>query len=429
MHVNFVISCRTMCDGYQQQTEASDPVFFITEVLLLPFFLVVGLVGCPLLLVILTRRSMPTEDSPIYVYASGLASSDLLLFCSSIPRFIRAVDTLPLTVAFSRPMAYALLVGQGLGPACRHTAIWLTALTVAARTFGVRFRGVTPPNPTPATTPLTLSKWNSVRVGRVLVLLVFLSCVLLNFTRFLDSEVVELTTRCQEPTSMWTRNATRLGLDATYRRVRPVVVCFLGHVIPLTVALVFVLTLACASNCCRHRRKFLLRTPKNRAEREFLVNAFVLSISISLLVLETPSAFLAIFEACFQEFFDHSSIRHFHLVSRCLGLLRPVLGIVFTVLINHSFRKTCKHTFCCCCRQRKRDIISNRVISCCHGYRKPDDDVTAKTNDVRLGDRNGTKIVVATKNRRPIMDNVYDEVNSFKPNLRSKAVADMGIWI
>lgn len=294
MQMNSVVSFRTMCVGFPLPTDSSDPVFFATEVLLLPFFLAVGLVGCPLLLLILNRRPMPTEDS-INVYLSGLALSDLLLFCSSVPRFVRGVDALPPTVAFSRPMAYALLVGEGLGPACRHVAIWLTALTVAVRTFGVRFRSRIPPRPSPSSsaTPLTpSSEWTGVRVGRVVVLLVFLSGVLLNFTRFLDSEVVEvMTARCHDgepPASLWTQNATRLGLDATYRRVRPVVVCFLGHAIPLTVTAAFVLTLACASNFCyrcrrrsrRRRRRFLLRTPRNRTEREFLVDVFVLSISI-----------------------------------------------------------------------------------------------------------------------------------------------------
>lgn len=354
----FGCSCR-MCVPYPLHP-SPDPLFYLTEVLLPPLLFGVGVLGSLLVLAVLNCRTLRRESS-IYVYLTGLAAADVLSLACAVPRFIRNVDAFPIELAFSREMAFAVWVKRGLGPVCVQSAAWMAALTGVVRYAGVQFQS-------------SPSRWTRISLSRVVVFVVFVFCLLLNFTRFLDTEVVELSGHCFEPLTLWSQNVTRFGLNPVYRDLHPVIVSFLGYLIPLSVTLLFVLLVGCGPNGCSllGRRSVLLRTPRDRDEGEFQVNISVLAICTALLVLGAPLAVCSVFDAFFKDALDETFVYYFEMVARCLWLLRSALGFVLLALINYDFRKTLRRGCCCCCPAQDDEFFE--PVTCCPCRRRADRD-------------------------------------------------------
>lgn len=445
-----------MCVPYSLHP-SPDPVFYLTEVLLPPLLFGVGVLGSLLLLAVLNCRSLRRESS-IYVYLTGLAAADVLFLACAVPRFIRNVDAFPIELAFSKDMAFAVWVERGLSPICVQSAAWMVAMTAVVRYAGVRFQ----------TSP---SRWTRISLSRVVVFVVFVFCCLLNFTRFLDTEVVQLSGHCFEPLSLWSQNVTRFGLNPIYRELLPVIVSFLGYLIPISVTLLFVVLIGCGPNGCSllGRHPVLLRTPGDRDEGELQVNVSVLAICTALLVLGAPSAVCSVFEAFFKDSLDATFFYYFQMVAQCLWLLRSSLGFVILVLINYDFRKTLRRGCCCCCPAQDDEYFE--PVTCCPCCRRADHQEDAFSRGkpqakLRLVETRQTKgtmnaalnigepvcvdsgepVFMKTAepafmrtwesafimSREPVVDNVYDDVTPTvidQPRVYSTADECNGFWL
>lgn len=445
-----------MCVPYSFHP-ALDPVFYLTEVLLPPLLFGVGVLGSLLLLAVLNCRSLRRESS-IYVYLTGLAAADVLSLACAVPRFVRNVDAFPIELAFSRGMAFAVWVERGLSPFCVQSAAWMVAMTAVVRFAGIRFQS-------------SPSRWTRISLSRVVVFVLFVFCALLNFTRFLDTEVVQLSGHCFEPLSLWSQNVTRFGLNSVYSELHPVVVSFLGYLMPLCVTLFFVLLVGCGPNGCSllGRPPFILRTPMDRDEGEFQVNVSVLAICTALLVLGTPSAVCSVFDAFFKDSMDETFVYYFQMVARCLWLLRSTLGFLIMALINYDFRKTLRRGCCCCCPAQDDEYFE--PVTCCLCCRKVDHQgdafsrgkSQAKLRSVETRQIKGTMngalnigepvfvgsgepafmrteepVFIRTWEpalitpKEPVVDNVYDDVTSTatdQPRVYTTADECSGFWI
>lgn len=357
------------CVTYPLHPRNDDVIFYVTDVVLPPLIFGSGLFGCLLLIVLLNCRYL-RRDSSVYVYLVAAAVVDLLAIAAALPCFLRDVEALPVGLSHSWEMAYAVWLARALGPVCLHSAAWFTALAAVVCYAGVRFDDESP------------SRWTRISLSRVAVFVLFLFCALLNFTRLFDSQVIEVSEHCFAPLSLWTVNATQFGLDLTYREIHPVIVSFFGHLLPLSVVLLFALLIGCHENGGRRlllgrgpAAAIFLRTPADRDGRHVQLNVSVFCVSVAFLLLESASAadsvvaaFFEVSSASVDQGQGQGLTNHFRSVARCSSLLRCAVNFVLLALFSHDFRKTFRRNLCCLCPPPKDDEYfeaSTCCSSCC----------------------------------------------------------------
>lgn len=320
-----------MCIEYQLDPSAGGggALYYVTDVVLPLIVVGVGLVGNPLLIVVLSRRPMRRRHrAAVLVYYVAVAGVDLAALLCAVPSFLRAL--LPLSAAHSRSMVYgSVWIRRAVEPMLRHAAGWLT--TTAA---GVR-----------CAAGAAGSSWTSLVVAFV----VFVACVLLDFTRFLDAAVVELTDHCFDGVRLWSLNVTALGRRRFYAELQPAVSSLAGEALPLALSLLFALLLLVSHlRCCR--RRSTSTDLDDRHDHQLSVTVFALSTAF--ILLDGPTAVLGLvrlFHSRSHWTGSRNDLYHVTLVARCLNLARCVVNCIVVAVVNSDFRTTLRRTFCWCC--------------------------------------------------------------------------------
>jgi len=344
-----------MCIEYQLHPRTG-VLFYVTAVVLPPIVFGVGIAGNLLILVILSRRSMRRE-SAVYVYYTAVAAVDLMALFCAVPSCVRDIDVMPLSVAHSRSMAYVVWARRAVEPILRHTAGWLTATAAGVRCATVRM----------GTADGSSAHWSQISASRVVAFIIFVACVLLDFTRFLDAAVVELTNHCFAGVRLWSHNVTALGRRRFYVELQPAASTLAGETLPIALLLLFALILFVGHlRCCRRTSSVALRTPADDDERDYQLSVTVSALSIALVVLDGPSAALGLTRV----FYFRSStatgsedLYNLSLIARCLSLARCAVNCVVIAVVNYDFRKTTRRTFCCCCASD--DDVYFEPVTCC----------------------------------------------------------------
>lgn len=361
-----------MCIEYQFHPRAS-ALFYVTSVVLPPIVFIVGLAGNVLLLVILSRKSVRRETA-VYVYYTAVAGVDLVALLCAVPTFVRDLDFLPPSVAYSRPMAYVVWTHRAVEPMLRHTAGWLTAMAAGVRCVSVRLG---------STASGSSAHSATIGVSRIVAFIIFVACVLLDFTRFLDAAVRELTDHCLAgDVRLWSaHNVTALGRRRFYVELQPAVSTLAGEVLPMALLLLFALVLFVGRlRCCRRTPPVALRTPVDDDERHYQLSVSVFLVSLALVLLDSPSAALALTRVFYFRSGTDVTYSSLWLIARCLSLVRCAVNCVILVVVKHDVRKTARRTFCCCCSSDD-DVYFEPVrccpavpLSCCPGprhYQRP----------------------------------------------------------
>ena len=344
-----------MCIEYQLYPPTS-VLFYITDVIIPPITFTVGIAGNLLMLIILSRRSM-RRDSAMYVYYTAIAAVDLMALLSAMPSFVRHIDLVPVTVAHSRWMAYVAWTRRAVEPMLRHTAGWLTATAAGVRCATVRLETV---SGSPA-------QWMQISASRIVAFVIFVACVLLDFTRFLDAAVVELTDHCFADVRLWSHNVTSLGRRRFYVELQPAASTLVGETLPFGLSLLFALILFVGHlRCCRRTPSVALRTPLNNDERRYQLSVTVFALSTAFVILDGPSAALGLTRVFYFRSRNATGNGHLYrlsLVAGCLRLVRCAVNCIVVVIFNYDFRKTVRRTFCCCCPSV--DDVYFEPVTCC----------------------------------------------------------------
>jgi len=338
-----------MCVEYQLRPRTG-ALFYVTDVVLPPIIFGVGLVGNLLLILVLSRRPM-RRDSAVYVYYTAAAAIDLAALLCAVPAFVRDVDVLPLSVANSRPMSYAVWGRRGVEPVLRHAAGWLTATAAGVRSVDAQLGA-------------SSSRWTRISVSRVVAFVIVVACVLLDFTRFLDAAVVELADHCFAGVRLWSLNVTDLGRQRFYAELQPAASTVAGETLPLALSLLFAMILLVGHlRCCRRSPSAARRTP-GLDDHQLSVTVFALSTAF--VVLDGPTAAVGLIRV----FYFRSSaaagsedLYHPSLVARCLSLARCAVNCVIVTVVNYDFRVTMRRTCCCWCAPL--DDVYFEPVTCC----------------------------------------------------------------
>ena len=379
-----MVSCslwRIMCIEYRLHPGTGE-LFYVTDVVLPPILFGVGVVGNLLLLVVLNRRPLRTA-SAVYVYYAAAAAVDLVALFCAVPTFLRHADVVPLSVAYSRSMAYAVWACRAVEPMLRHTAGWMTTTAAAVRCAAVRLA---------SSTAGTSARWTRISPSRIVALVVFVACVLLDFTRFLDSAVVELRAHCFPGVRLWSQNVTALGRRRFYVELQPAASIVAGDLLPLVLTLLFTLVLSVGHLRCfvRPKTSVARRTssPVNLdEERDHQLSVTVFALSAAFIVLDGPTAALQLTRVFYFRSSgaagsrDSGMVYDLSLVAGCLSTVRCAVNCVVMAVISGEFRKTVRRTFCCCCAASDDQYFD--PVTCCsraqHRAEYDDDDYRPKT--------------------------------------------------
>ena len=355
--IEFVVEAgaTAMCIDYQLHPRTG-VLFYVTDVVIPPITFTIGIAGNLLILIILSRRSM-RRDSAMYVYYTAIAAVDLVALLSAMPSFVRHIDLVPLSFAHSRWMAYVVWARRAVEPMLRHTAGWLTAAAAGVRCATVRLDTV-------AGSP---AQWTQISASRIVAFVIFVACVLLDFTRFLDAAVVELTDHCFTGVRLWSHNVTSLGRRRFYVELQPAASTLVGETLPFGLSLLFAIILFVGHlHCCRRTPSVALRTPLNSDEHGYQLSATVFALSIAFVILDAPSAALGLTRIFYFRSSNATGNEYLYrlsLIAGCLSLLRCAVNCLLLVVVNYDFRKTMRRTFCCC--SPSDDDVYFEPVMCC----------------------------------------------------------------
>ena len=313
----------------------SNHVFIMTNVVINPILFGIGIIGNILILIILNRSFLRTT-SAIYVYLTGLAACDLLILMLAIPRILRDTAVVPLEIGYSKEMAQYVTYEYGFINILKHAAIWIIVFVSLVRYVTL-------------TSPLKKRRLTTISASRIIVFVIVLFCLVLDFPRFFEMQVVEKKHHCLEKKVLWDWDFTPFASNALYLKVYPWVIVTAGFALPF-----FLMGLIGVLFAVRIRLGHILRNYVNVTSQadgnEVQVNVLLVAIIVSFLVLELPTAILNILFAVRRERVKHTSeYNEFTLLANCLSFLHSSINFILYTAINGDFRKTFRRTFCCVC--------------------------------------------------------------------------------
>ena len=318
--------------------QASNPVFYTTNIVLMPVIFGLGIMGNLLSLVVLNRSSLRRE-SPVYVYLTGLAVMDLLRLVINVPVAIRDMEVLQPDVTYSYDMVLLATYAEGFAHLFKHTATWLISFVGVVRWVGLRW-------------PRLRLRWRKISASRVVVFLLFVLCCVLDFPRFFQARVVPVVGHCFSGMTLWHWQYTRFGSHPAYIAVYPWVVTIIGYLLPFFLLLVFGVLMALYAPWSRIvRAKIILRSPRDDDEGELQLTAMLLVMSSIYLLLELPACMVQILVSLNdrQVLATNNRFTDFSLIADCLSLMHCSVSFIVYNLMSGDFRKAFRRSFCCCC--------------------------------------------------------------------------------
>lgn len=155
------------------------------------------------------------------------------------------------------------------------------------------------------------------------------------------------------PPSLWTLNYTHFTLHSTISRdVMPALQAVLGHVLPLSLALLLILLLTCRHATQRYDVT-ASRDASDQSSRDATeLTACVAAILGVMVALEGLRGALAVTRAFLPPppgGPDPPWMYYCALVARCCGRVRCMANFVLLTAMCRDFRAAFRQTFCCCC--------------------------------------------------------------------------------
>lgn len=210
------------CTDPLQHTE--NPVWVVTNAVLLPVQLSIGIIGNILTIIVLNVAHMRTS-SAIYVYLTALATFDLLTLLMTIPTFLRDMDILSLEVGFSEEMATYVTLYNGFANIVKHSATWVIVFVALVRYMAI-------------SRPFRKRRWTRISASRIIVFLIVVACVVVDLARFFEFDVVTMTDHCF-PVQLWTYEYTEFSRGVLFIDVYPWVVTTLVFFLPFLLIVIF----------------------------------------------------------------------------------------------------------------------------------------------------------------------------------------------
>ena len=369
--------------------QTTDVIFYVTNVVLIPLLFGIGLMGSLLGLIVFNHRYIRRE-SAVYVYLSGLSAMDLFTMLAIVPSAIRNMEVLPPEMTYSRLMTQVNIFAEGFEGVFRHSATWLMTIAVVVRCAGV------------CETPGEDSRLSRISVSRVVAFLVFLFCALVNFPKFFESAVVEVTGHCFTGLSLWDRKATDFGRSEIATFILPWAECAASYALPiliLTICIIVLCFLTGWRELCR--RPLILRHAPNADDREWQLTVALLTTASLYTLLEIPNVVCHCLLGVYgQTIHDNDHFNSIFAVANCLSLVHVALNVIIFALNNADFRKALGRSCCCMCNTTDEYYEPYVCCSCCRSRtrnrytvpktkskRRP-----SKSRSVRSSDKSSSKV-------------------------------------
>lgn len=313
----------------------SNPIFFVTNVILLPIIFGIGFIGNLLTIIVLNRSHLRTTN-PIYAYLTGLAACDLLTLLLVLPKGLRDMAALPPSVGYSKEMAQFIIFQYGFSNVFKHAATWIIVFVAAVRLLSFSH-------------PFRRGRWTTISASRIIVFVIVLFCLIVDFPRFFELRVAELKGHCLERMTLWTSGYTEFALDPLFLRVYPWVVIVVCFALPYLLMVVLNVVLMVRIKIWRIIRNYMTVTAAADG-KDTQINILLLVIIGSFLILEIPDAIAHAYLAFgVNEMRYRIEYNNFMLISNCMSLVHSSINFIFYTLISSEFRKTFRRTFCCTC--------------------------------------------------------------------------------
>ena len=339
-------NCSSLPSGLRHTKET---LFVITNIILVPILVSVGLVGNIFTLIVVNRRDMRKQSS-VYVYLTGLAVSDTCILSLVLPLTLRDADLLPAKLVYSRAMVLYYVIQYCLTNIFKHTATWIMVTVAIIRHYGI-------------SQPLSSGRCMTVKTSRATVCVIFTCCVMLDAPRFYELDAYLLQNMCYD-TPIWVWGYSEFGRSENYYNVYPWVIVVLCFIIPFSCILVFNTLLLVNISASRIKGKAVVRDHDYK-RKETQTTAMLMTVIMVFFLLELPDSIGNVFLAIAGVPFASKSKRfsEFLLCANSLSLLHSSINFIFYSMISSEFRKGFQATFCRVCNTAKRRKFSSPLGS------------------------------------------------------------------
>ena len=339
-------NCTSLPHGLRHTKE---PIFIITNIILVPVLVTVGLLGNVFTLVVINRRDM-RKQSAVYVYLTALAVCDTCILCLVFPLSLRDADLLPPEIVYSRAMVLYYIIQYWLTNMFKHAATWIMVTVAVVRHFGI-------------SKPLTSGRCMTVKASWITVCVIFVSCAILDMARFYELDDIQLQNMCYD-TPIWIWTYSEFGRSEEYWNSYPWVIVVTCFIIPFLCILIFNTLLLIHISTSRLKGKGVVRR-SNYKRKEMQTTVMLMTVIMVFFLLELPDSIanmcLAIGGVPFAS--QSKQFSEYLLCANCLSLVHSSINFIFYSMLSSEFRKGFRYTFCRVCLNRRGQNVGSPIGS------------------------------------------------------------------
>jgi hypothetical protein len=321
-------------------TKENKRIYFITNVLVTPVLVSLGLLANILTILVLGKVKSKNRNAVDFIMII-LAVCDLSILLLKLPAILGDIGAISSHFMFTTWMLYYKLISHEAITTLQRFLLWLTAMLATVRYLAIA-------------DPLHSYRWTK-RGGILIGILVTLMLtVFFCSPEYLSIKITEISSTCAYSISkVFVLDYTELGKNQSFLSIYPFISAALFFVMPFTVMLISNILLVHCIHKSVSRQRLDPREIYKRRSRELR-----LSVMVCLIIL---NYFLTVFPKCLGEVYlgmgtveakNESGFRAYFLIVNCLSLFDASINLLLYSALSSDFRKTFRKMFCCCLRRR-----------------------------------------------------------------------------
>lgn len=301
----------------------------------------------------------------MYVYLTGRSVLDLLAILLIVPQWLRNMNLLSPSLAFSHKMAQYESLRPTLQVMVNHSLLWIMTLTLLVRY-------------------LTLinhehrSCWTKISSSRIVVFLVVLMCAVINFAGFFEIRPVEYLEHCFKDMQIFGTTPTDFASSDLMISVYPWITVAFCFALPYAMLVICFLLLACKlqlRHLWRQRQELLDRAGSHD---ETVLSFIVIIISIVFITCDFPFAVLSVLHTLTNTMYKALPGMTYALyAAEILSFLPCAVTWLTFLLLSPDYRRTLGRVFCCLwlCGDEYYEPVKCS-LSCCKPQKKKSPGIT-----------------------------------------------------